>query len=361
MDRFFLRREKLFDFLDLINELYSLYIPLKREGKAISCEYGFNLPSEDYILKDYSSLKKEDIIYNPYRTIEPIKSFFTYPKERIFTYFQEESPISKNKKIAIFGVKNCDLFSLKIQDFVFWEGVEIDSLYKERRENTLIISSDCLSFKETCFCLAYDINPYPEEGFDLNFSLINEGFLIEVGSEKGKEILESKKSLFGSANSAQREVISLKRERLINELKEHLRAHGIPSKDILQEIVKNGYESDIWKKEVFTCVECGGCNFICDTCHCFLLSDERYGTVNEKVRIWDSCQYASFAKVAGGANPLNTRAKRLRNRFLKKFDFFKDNLGIQACCGCGRCIEVCPGKIDIREILRELAEYVGRL
>jgi len=26
-----------------------------------------------------------------------------------------------------------------------------------------------------------------------------------------------------------------------------------------------------------------------------------------------------------------------------------------ACCGCGRCIEVCPGKIDIREVLKDLA------
>ena len=39
---------------------------------------------------------------------------------------------------------------------------------------------------------------------------------------------------------------------------------------------------------------------------------------------------------------------------LKKFDFFIDNIGHQACCGCGRCIDVCPGKIDIRYILRKL-------
>ncbi|MBI4982929.1 MAG: 4Fe-4S dicluster domain-containing protein [Candidatus Omnitrophica bacterium] len=47
---------------------------------------------------------------------------------------------------------------------------------------------------------------------------------------------------------------------------------------------------------------------------------------------------------------------RLRNRYLKKFDFFIDNLGEQGCCGCGRCIDVCPGKIDIRYILRKLYE-----
>jgi predicted aldo/keto reductase-like oxidoreductase len=44
---------------------------------------------------------------------------------------------------------------------------------------------------------------------------------------------------------------------------------------------------------------------------------------------------------------------------MKKFDFFIDNLGIPACCGCGRCIEVCPGKIDIREVLKDVAKKVN--
>jgi ferredoxin len=108
-----------------------------------------------------------------------------------------------------------------------------------------------------------------------------------------------------------------------------------------------------------TCVECGGCNFICDTCHCFLLSDKGDAKENKKLRTWDSCQYANYARVAGGANPLKLRAQRLRFRFTKKFDFFVDNLGMPACCGCGRCIEVCPGKIDIREVLKDLAKRLN--
>ena len=99
---------------------------------------------------------------------------------------------------------------------------------------------------------------------------------------------------------------------------------------------------------------------ICDTCHCFLLADRKEDKENKKMRVWDSCQYANFARVAGGANPMKTRAQRLRNRFLKKFDFFVDNLGMPACCGCGRCIEVCPGKIDLREILKDLAKKIGQ-
>ena len=129
-------------------------------------------------------------------------------------------------------------------------------------------------------------------------------------------------------------------------------------KNAVQELVREGYNMDTWKQFMLTCVECGGCNFICDTCHCFLLADKKGQPKNKKARVWDSCLYANYAKVAGGANPLKTRAQRLRNRFVKKFDFFVDNLGMPACCGCGRCIEVCPGKIDIREVLKDLAAKI---
>jgi len=95
---------------------------------------------------------------------------------------------------------------------------------------------------------------------------------------------------------------------------------------------------------------------MCDTCHCFLLSDDRFGTINEKIRVWDACLYQNYAKVAGGANPNKYRYQRLRYRYTKKFDFFPDNLGLSACCGCGRCIDVCPGKIDIRYILKRLSD-----
>jgi ferredoxin len=95
---------------------------------------------------------------------------------------------------------------------------------------------------------------------------------------------------------------------------------------------------------------------MCDTCHCFLLSDDSSSGNARRLRLWDGCLLKNFTKVAGGANPLRLRYMRLRNRYLKKFDFFISNLGYQACCGCGRCIEVCPGKIDIRRILRKLYE-----
>jgi ferredoxin len=357
MDIFYLKEENFFNFLDSLKIEYELLVPVKSENQKLrSCPFGQEVGVFDYLLKDYSALKKEDFSFNPYRTLEPIKTYFSPLKETISKYFADTFKSSQDKPLAIFGVKNCDLFSLKIQDFVFKEGTVQDPFYVERRNNNLIITSDCSSFKEVCFCLAMNILPYVTEGFDLNFSLLNDGFLVEVGSEKAKKIIALNSHYFKPASLTQISIRDKKRENFILSLKKHLEYHPIPETDKIPSLVRKSYDSSLWKEYVLNCVECGGCNLVCDTCHCFLLSDERFGNANERIRTWDACLYANFAKVAGGANPLKFRYQRLRNRYLKKFDFFPQNLGLLACCGCGRCIEVCPAKIDIREVLRKLGE-----
>jgi len=349
---YYISRKNWLDFLNFLGKEYQLYIPSDIEGKTVLCEFGYNLPKKDFRLIRYSSEKNFEFIFNPYRTIEPLKTFFTFPKEKLELSSAEE-------KFAIFGIKNCDLFSLKIQDYVFLEGIVSDPFYKKRRENSLLISGDCTNFKEVCFCLALEIKPFPQEGFDLNLSPLEDGFLVEVGSKKGEEIIKKAKDLFSLATTEQIAKRVENREKVIKELNEHIKLHNLPPKDVLQRIVRESFNSPLWKEWALNCVECGGCNLSCDTCHCFLLSEERFGNAHEKVRLWDACLYANFAKVAGGANPLRYRYQRLRNRYLKKFDFFPQNIDLIACCGCGRCIEVCPAKIDIRKILKELGELVG--
>jgi len=358
METYFLNNEDIFKFYERIASEYELFIPVRiKTPLKAKCDYGFSLPADDFISKKYSQVNKEEIVFNEYRCLEPTtRYFYTHFKEEICEYFKQEEKKRKEKPIAICGVKNCDLFSSKIQDFVFLEGIDQDPAYKKRRESTLIISGDCPSFKEVCFCRAFEINPHVTENFDFNLSPLNNGYLLDMGSERASKIAESIKDILSSATVGQLSARTTKRDSVIQRMEEHLSHHKIPKKETLKEIVLAGYNSQIWHEQMKTCVECGGCIFICDTCHCFLLADEKSGEDSRRLRVWDGCLLKNFTKVAGGANPLKSRFMRLRNRYLKKFDFFIDNIGFQACCGCGRCIEVCPGKIDIRNILRKLYE-----
>lgn len=341
---YYIATTKLEDFLSQLPKKFSVFVPQAKE---------YTSPKEtDYSYHKLSS--PQELTFNPYRMVQPLKSFFTWPRDNVSGYFAQDKRINEVEKAVIVGVKSCDLAAHRIQDFVFLEGEKIDSLYRLRRENTVFISSDCTAFKQVCFCLALDIFPYPKAGFDLNLSPLNEGYLVEVGSEKGEALLGGYQEYFSPAKDTLVAGRLAKRDNLVERLKKHLLPQNIPEKERLQALVKQGYGLATWGEFMLTCVECGGCNLICDTCHCFLLADKKEGNLNQKLRLWDSCLYANYARVAGGANPLKTRTQRLRNRFMKKFDFFVDNLGVPACCGCGRCIEVCPGKIDIREVLKDL-------
>jgi len=71
----------------------------------------------------------------------------------------------------------------------------------------------------------------------------------------------------------------------------------------------------------------------------------------KRVKYQDSCQFSGYARVAGGATPRPELFERLRNRYLCKYDYRPEALGLVACTGCGRCIDACQGKIDMREVM----------
>ncbi len=321
-------------------EGYTLYLPQK-------------INEDDFtFVKDAS-----DYVFNPYRCLEPLRSFINPLSDKVADYFGHHQQIVSGKK-AVLGVKSCDLFSLKVQDYIFLEGVCQDPFYKANRQNTLIISSDCTSPKEVCFCKALGIEPYPQEGFDLNISVVEGGYVVEAGSLKAEQLRSKTSSLWQDVPEKYLEERDRNRKNMSALLEEKVR--GFPPQEKIYPALKEGYEYSVFKEEALKCVECGACVFSCPTCHCFLLYDEPENSSNLKTRIWDACQFKNFAKEAGGANPLRWRYERLRNRYVKKFEFFKDNLNIYACTGCGRCIESCIGKIDIRDVLKNLVKEYGR-
>jgi len=298
----------------------------------------------------------KDLVLHTNRPVQPLKSFFFPPYQKVSQYFQVTSPQEREfPKRVILGAKSCDLESLKTLDSVY-AGTQFssspDPWYTRARDNSLLISSDCLEPDENCFCTLLGSHPYPEEGFDLNLSPVDGGFVIEVGSEKGKTIVTQNQNLFTSAGEkllAQREKIRANSQSKVKELNQEVEVKS-PYRDLIRE----SYSSAVWKNHSESCVDCGGCNEICPTCRCFLLQDGKEEERFERVRLWDACLLTGFARVAGGANPRPKLEDRFSNRLFCKFYFFPENVNLDACTGCGRCISVCIGKIDMRKVFQDL-------
>ena len=340
MDKLFLKDN---DYAGLLKELARegiVYASVEEEGEK---------PHIRLITDDYDGQLKPASI----RAVEPLKALLFPALENVGAYMGGADPGEAKQRAFIIGAKSCDLRSLEILDRVFAGGDFEDPFYIEKRDRLTIISSDCTACADECFCGLMDIRPYPTGEYDMNLSKVDGGFVVDTGSERGAEIVSKHKEFFSGAADGQVEERERNREAISLALEEQ--AEGLRIDADLRKITSEGFEDDVWEEEAGRCVECGACNFICPTCHCFILSDHAGGKGYERMKRWDACQYAGFTRVAGGASVLQRRSERLRNRYDKKFIFFPALMDRYACTGCGRCVSACPGKIDIREILKVLS------
>lgn len=304
--------------------------------------------------------KADQIVIGRHNTCEPAKGLIFKVSEKVSDYFGPQEGSAATGDIILMGIKACDVNALKIEDRVFLEGDAPDPFYQKNREKVTVISADCTDKKETCFCTLAGYKPYPERDFDLNLSEVLSGYSVEVGSAKGQKLLDENRELFSSSSPESEK--KKNRERMTAELKALNQKYE--TKAELSEIHKlnDDPRSKAFRKIARNCVECLGCNKICPTCTCFLLVDNAVPAQTkehyERFKIWDSCLQNTYARVAGGANPRNKLFERLQNRYNCKFNYSKERLGVYTCVGCGRCIDCCMAKIDMREAFREQGKEI---
>ncbi len=289
----------------------------------------------------------DHVVYDKARAAQPLKSFLLPPLDEVVG-----KKIKVDKSCLFLGAKACELAALPILDQAFG-GNFADPVYQKRRGESFFVSSDCTQPWETCFCTLIGGQPYPKKGFDLNLSKIWDGFIIEVGSLRGKALLEEHDEVLKEV--VNEEAVALEKMRNETTRKVEKQNQDFKFEKIYKEVVSKKWESGVWKVHSETCVECGACNYACPTCHCYFLDDvTRKAFV--KLRGWDSCMYTGYAVTAGGGTPRPRLYERFRNRYFCKFKYLDDNYRMVGCTGCGRCIEGCQGKIDMRKALKDLAK-----
>ncbi|MEM1985763.1 MAG: 4Fe-4S dicluster domain-containing protein [Nitrososphaeria archaeon] len=332
-------------FLNRIMKYYQLIGPVKTD-KGVSFEY---VSDDREIELDYVG-----------HTILPPKKFFFPPIEEMFVYEYDETgnmrihdfleEVSKGNRV-IFGVKPCDVSSLLILDKVF-TGEYNDPYYTTRRNNTLVIGMTCNRPMEYCFCAYVNSGPSIKKGFDLLLSDLGDTYLVEVGGEKGWKLTKFNLDIFNEAGKEDVE----ERDRILLNVEEEIRRKILPNFATVDRILIERFSDEIWEDYGRKCLACGKCNFTCPTCRCFTISDEPNPDLKsgKRVRTWDSCHFLSFTKVASGEVFRRDRPSRFKQRIYHKFVYSINEIGSISCVGCGRCIEVCPAKINIFDVVKEV-------
>jgi|YelNatPaOPRAMG01_1025707.scaffolds.fasta_scaffold00114_28 ferredoxin len=329
-----LKRENFFQALGEFSE-YALYVP-RREGERV-------------LLKETSL---QDLPENLYfeRTTGSAKEIL-FPQEETLFYFKRYEPLERPKledrKKLVLGLRPCDAHGIQVLEDNFLNLEPVDVYFKRRRENTLLVTIACSQFEDNCFCDSLGLGPDRLNGADAIIYDLREA----VGVLSRSAILSEK--LKGYAFQFQ-EV----------ENEDQVEKGEVPRRDPEQlpilspeEYLALISEDKLWEKISSPCLGCASCTYLCPTCYCFDLQDVTYGPVGKRVRTYDSCMFGLYTLEASGHNPRPTLKERWRQRFLHKFSYIPFLEGILGCTGCGRCIEVCPAGIDLREVIKDVAKF----
>lgn len=260
----------------------------------------------------------------------------------------------KQPKYAFLGVRACELAAIAVQDRVFLEGPYVDSVYRQRREQALIIAVNCTVAAATCFCTSMKTGPRCKTGFDLALTEVDDGFLIEVGSQRGAEI--TARLTCDEATEATVRSAETLRQRAVDQISRRL------DTDNLRDLLVSNLEHPRWDAVAERCLSCTNCTMVCPTCFCSTVSEvaDLSGDKVQRVRQWESCFNLDFSYTADGVIRAETRG-RYRQWLTHKLASWHDQFDTSGCVGCGRCITWCPVGIDLTEEVAAIrAQPAGR-
>lgn len=255
-------------------------------------------------------------------------------------------------KVAFIGVRPCELSAIAIQDRIFTNGNFVDPYYNSQRKNVFVVAINCAQAGGTCFCTSMNTGPKASDGFDLALTEVLNGahyFVVEVGSEIGKEVLETVPHREAKAEEARAaDEISAKTSKNMGRA---MNTEG------MKELLYRNYENPRWYEIDERCLTCTNCTMVCPTCFCTTIEDVTDLSTNnaERWRKWDSCFTADFSYVHGGSIRNSTYA-RYRQWMTHKLATWIDQFDTPGCVGCGRCITWCPVGIDITKELQAIRE-----
>ncbi len=179
-----------------------------------------------------------------------------------------EEQETERPRYAFLGVRSCDLAAIGVQDKVFIGDSYVDADYESRRRDAFIVAINCSKAGNTCFCVSMDTGPRADSGYDLALTELLEGehrFLVEVGSERGQEILDEIGA--DEAEHSDEDAATAVSQKCASEMGRELDTDGI------KELLYRNMEHPRWDEVSERCLTCGNCTLVCPTCFCHTVED----------------------------------------------------------------------------------------
>jgi len=280
-------------------------------------------------------------------------------REAIFTYAMAEDrppqvrPAPAPESHVVFGIRPCDVAAIEYLDRFFMGGEFVDDVYAARRATKTIVAMACIEPQtDACWCTCSHAGPVARSGYDVQLTEMGEVYLVEVGSERGRELVERAGDLLREGGG---ELVA-ERERLVEEAWDKFDRHGNIAQ-AMRWISGDDTPEELWQELGAKCFSCGSCSLVCPVCSCFDTYEYVEDGVGARIRCWDSCHFPGYSLEASGFNPRETAPERMHHYAHHKLcrDTFT-KYGRPGCVGCGRCVQICPAQIDLPRIAEMIRE-----
>jgi sulfhydrogenase subunit beta (sulfur reductase) len=335
-----LAKDQVAAFVDILKREYQVFAPAADNGKIVWEE----ADSANELLWDFSNTE-----------LSP-KNFF-FPQTECLARFKNDPSVDdgmimepeseQDRPRALLNIRPCDAKAFQVLDKIFVQDEMTNDIYwRQKRDNTVLIGLACNDPCPTCFCTSVGCGPHHVAGLDLLLVDLGDRFLVTVLSDRGNALT---KDLPNAKKADTDKAVKLKKTA------EESITHGVAMENINDREVLDLFELPYWDRVYESCLNCGTCTFCCPTCHCFDIQDEVQGTEGRRVRNWDYCMSGLFTLHGSGHNPRPTKKERVRQRFMHKFKYIPLKRGGEiGCVGCGRCVQLCPVNIDVREVVNQM-------
>lgn len=179
------------------------------------------------------------------------KQFVHPPRRKLWETTENgfTEPPADDRKLAVLGVRGCDLAALGV----------LGRVLGGSRPRPFIVAVDCTEPGGLCFCASMGTGPSPRAGYDVALTErvddTGHWFLAEAGSEAGERML---------ATVTRRPASS---EEVAAALRDVMAAAGrmgraMPELD-LRELLRDSRQSERWNDVAERCLTCGNCTMVC--------------------------------------------------------------------------------------------------
>lgn len=302
-----------------------------------------------------------DLVNQPQNSIKS----FLFPQTETLSYYRLErneqtgrpdyqfsATLADIPPTLYFGVRSCDMNAVAYFDTIFNPKAGADPYYQQRRKGATFVTLVCNQpAADNCFCDKTQTGPFMSQGFDLQFTDIGSDFYITTAEQDnvaGSDLLTQFSTLFSSATGDDQ-----RKQQQVEKGAEKSLDLDVDVDRCVTLLKTAAPPSSLLQQLAVRCQGCAGCAFVCPTCSCFTISDQKLSEQHgERVRRWDACTFSGFTQMAGHHNPVVGESERMTKRFLHKLKHDVALHGQVSCVGCGRCVDMCFGGVDIVRFIR---------